>query len=141
MFSRRRLLFGLLAGFAIAAGTPALAQDDRVTRGVVRQLEQQGFDVERVSRTLLGRVRILARRGDQGRELVFDPRNGTILRDFIFDDDDDDDDDRPRVPDIRDADDHDDDRDDDDDDRDDDDNDDDDDDDDDDSDDGDDDDD
>jgi hypothetical protein len=93
MFSRRRLLFGLLAGFAIAAGTPALAQDDRVTRGVVRQLEQQGFDVERVSRTLLGRVRILARRGDQGRELVFDPRNGTILRDFIFDDDDDDDDD------------------------------------------------
>ena len=116
MFSRRRLLFGLLAGFAIAAGTPALAQDDRVTRGVVRQLEQQGFDVETVSRTLLGRVRILARRGDKGRELVFDPRNGTILRDFIFDDDDDDDDDRPRVPDIRDADDHDDDHDDDDDD-------------------------
>ena len=33
-------------------------------------------------RTLLGRVRILARRGDQVREIVLDPRNGTILRDY-----------------------------------------------------------
>ena len=105
MYSRRRLLIGLMASCATAITTPALAQDDRVTRGVLRQLERQGFAVEQVNRTWLGRVRIVATRRGQTRELVFDPRNGTILRDFISDGDDG----RPNIPNIRDADDDDDD--------------------------------
>lgn len=108
MLTRRRLL---LSGIAAFAAGPALAQADRVARSVVRQLERQGFTVLEVRETFLGRVRIMARRGDLSRELVIDPRNGTILRDFVdrgsggsnipdigdydddVDDDDDDDDD------------------------------------------------
>jgi hypothetical protein len=78
--SRRRFLATSLAA-ALAAG-PAFAIDDPATRSVVRQLERQGFTVTSVSRTLLGRVRVVAERGDVVREIVFDPRNGAILRDY-----------------------------------------------------------
>lgn len=59
-----------------------MAQDDAATRSVTRQLRNQGFDIVSVSRTLLGRVRIVSRRGNQQREIVLDPRNGAILRDY-----------------------------------------------------------
>lgn len=78
--SRRRFLATSFAA-ALAAG-PAFAIDDAATRSVVRQLERQGFEITSVSRTLLGRVRVVARRGDVVREIVFDPRNGAILRDY-----------------------------------------------------------
>jgi hypothetical protein len=81
MLSRRDFLTMTLAGAAMAR--PALAQDDAITRSLVRQLEGQGFDVIELERTLLGRLRILARRGSLTRELVIDPRNGAILRDFV----------------------------------------------------------
>ena len=81
MLPRHALMAGLIAGLCIAQ--PALAQDDRVSRGVVVQLEQQGFEVREASRTLLGRVRIVADRAGLRRELVIDPRNGAILRDFV----------------------------------------------------------
>jgi hypothetical protein len=84
MTTRRRLLFTL--GAAALAGRPAWAQQDAATRSVVRQLEAQGFDVYSVRTTLLGRVRVLSRRGDLQREIVFDPRNGSILRDYTVDD-------------------------------------------------------
>lgn len=86
MLSRRRLLAGLMS--AAVMGGPAFAQDDRVTRAVVRQLEQQGFEVIELRKTLLGRVRILSSRGEAVRELVFDPRTGAILRDYLSSDDD-----------------------------------------------------
>jgi hypothetical protein len=70
---------------AFLSGGPALAQQDRATRSVVRQLERQGFEVTAVRRTLLGRIRVLSRRGDLFREIVFDPRNGAILRDYTVD--------------------------------------------------------
>ncbi len=78
--TRRMFVAGGLA--ALVAAGPAAGQSDPATRSVVRQLGQQGFDVTEVRRTLLGRVRVLARRGDLEREIVFDPRNGAILRDF-----------------------------------------------------------
>lgn len=81
-----------------------MAQDDRVTRSIRQQLERQGFNILEINRTLLGRVRVLAERGGSRRELVIDPRNGAILRDYISGDDDDDD-----LPDIGDPDDDDDD--------------------------------
>jgi hypothetical protein len=80
MTSRRRFMIGLAA--ALLAAGPAAAQDDRVTRSVLRQLEGQGFTVQQVRRTLLGRVRIVSSRGDLTRETVLDPRNGVILRDL-----------------------------------------------------------
>jgi len=79
MMTRRAILAGLLATAAGAA--PALAQD-AATRSVQRQLEAQGFTVLEIRRTLLGRVRVVARRGNLMREIVFDPRNGAILRDY-----------------------------------------------------------
>ena len=81
MLSRREFLSMTLAGSGLAR--PAFAQDDPITRGVVRQLEEQGFAVAELRRTWLGRIRVLARRGALTRELVIDPRNGAILRDFV----------------------------------------------------------
>lgn len=80
MLTRRRLLF---LGFAALAAGPAWAQGDPVARSVVAQLERQGFTVLEVRETLLGRLRIVAQRSDLSRELVIDPRNGAILRDFV----------------------------------------------------------
>jgi hypothetical protein len=81
MLSRRDFLTSALASLALAG--PAMAQTDRVTRGVVQQLERQGFTITEIRRTLLGRVRIAAQRGSITRELVLDPRNGAILRDLV----------------------------------------------------------
>ncbi|MCU4654839.1 PepSY domain-containing protein [Roseibacterium sp. SDUM158016] len=81
--TRRKFL--LTAGAAVLAATPAFAQDDRATRSVIRQLEAQGFTIVSARRTLLGRVRVIARRGDLMREIVLDPRNGSILRDYSED--------------------------------------------------------
>lgn len=78
--TRRRFLIS--ASAALLAAGPAIAQDDAATRSVIRQLEAQGFAISSVRRTLLGRVRILSRRGDLQREIVLDPRNGVILRDY-----------------------------------------------------------
>ncbi len=80
---RRRFL--MTATAALLAGGPALAQDDAATRSVIRQLEAQGFEIVSVRRTLLGRVRVLSQRGSLRREIVLDPRNGAILRDFSVD--------------------------------------------------------
>jgi hypothetical protein len=51
---------------------------------VVQQLRDQGYTGFKVSRTLLGRVRVLAWTPDgERRELVFNPRSGEILRDYV----------------------------------------------------------
>jgi len=76
--SRRGISAGLLVGLLTAG--PGAAQS--VQEQVIAQLQAQGFTIEEVRRTFLGRVRVEARRGDVERELVFDPRNGTILRDY-----------------------------------------------------------
>ncbi|MEJ6389771.1 hypothetical protein [Gymnodinialimonas ulvae] len=81
--SRRQFLLALAAGAASSAAGGAMAQSSP-TDQVVAQVRAQGFEVERVTRTLLGRVRVVARRGAQMREVVFDPRNGAILRDYSW---------------------------------------------------------
>ncbi|MEM7723739.1 MAG: hypothetical protein AAF376_15410 [Pseudomonadota bacterium] len=100
MLNRRAVLLGM--GSLLGTVHPLAAQDDAATRSVIRQLEEQGFTVTEVSRTFLGRVRVVSQRGRLIREIVFDPRNGAVLRDFTEgagptirgapDDDDDDDD-------------------------------------------------
>lgn len=85
--TRRQLLMGI-AALPLATG-PALAQQ-AFTDEVIARLEAQGFVVESMRRTWLGRVQIVSRRGRLTRETVLDPRNGVILRDYLYDDDDDD---------------------------------------------------
>ena len=77
--NRRSLIFQLtataatlVAGAAFAAGYA----DD-----VVAQLTRQGFYNIAVDTTWLGRVRIMADRGDGQREIILNPRTGEILRD------------------------------------------------------------
>lgn len=73
----RRLLICLLF-----LGSPLPAAAQTVQEQIITQLNDQGFDQMTVNRTLLGRVRIVARRGDLERELVFNPQTGEILRDL-----------------------------------------------------------
>jgi len=68
------LVMGLAAGVA-EAQSPADA--------VVRQLREQGYVEFAVTRTLLGRVRVVALAPDgEQREIVFNPATGEILRDY-----------------------------------------------------------
>ena len=82
--TRRGLLLGALALAALPGQALAQTAEDRI----VRQLQAQGYRDIRVRRTLLGRVRILARRGSQEREIVLSPATGEILRDYWEDEDD-----------------------------------------------------
>lgn len=72
------MLAGLVAG-AMLAG-PAFAQD--FASEIERRLLRQGYRIETVGRTLLGRVRILARNSEGEREIILNPRTGEILRDL-----------------------------------------------------------
>lgn len=75
----RRVLVGGLLALALSAG--AAAAQSRFDM-VVRQLGAQGYAEITVSQTLLGRTRIVARRGDERREIILNPRTGEILRDY-----------------------------------------------------------
>lgn len=77
--NRCRLILPLVAGAMISAGGAfAAALQDQL----IDQLKNQGFTEIRISRTLLGRVRIKAEGGGFEREIIFNPRTGEILRDF-----------------------------------------------------------
>lgn len=78
------MLFGLAAALTLAA--PAAAQTAQ--EQVVAQLRAQGYRRIRISRTLLGRVRILAVGPAGKREVVLNPATGAILRDYVDRDDD-----------------------------------------------------
>ena len=49
---------------------------------ITHQLRDQGFSRIEVSRTLLGRTRIVAHSGDGEREIILNPNTGEILRDL-----------------------------------------------------------
>ncbi|MBN2759519.1 MAG: hypothetical protein JXQ79_03380 [Rhodobacteraceae bacterium] len=56
---------------------------DRITPDMVNTaLIGQGYTVESITRTLLGRVRIVASQGTIWREIVLDSSTGQILRDY-----------------------------------------------------------
>ena len=84
--NRRTFLSGLAA--LAVFGTPVAAQTAQDQ--IVRQLQRQGYRNIRVSRTWLGRVRILARGRNGSREIVLNPATGAILRDYLDRDDHDD---------------------------------------------------
>lgn len=72
-----------LACLALFVTTQVALGSDRVTPDMIRAaLEGQGYTVDSVTRTLLGRVRIIASLGPVWREIVLDASSGQILRDY-----------------------------------------------------------
>jgi hypothetical protein len=74
---RRQLLLAV-ALWSLAG--PALARP--VTERVARDLQRQGFTSVEITRTLLGRDRVVATGPDGRREVIVNPRTGEILRDL-----------------------------------------------------------
>lgn len=72
----------LLAATAFTLLSTTAARADYV-EDIVKVLKKEGYSEIDVTRTLLGRVRIVASRDGQLRELVCNPRTGEILRDVL----------------------------------------------------------
>lgn len=73
----------LLFLFLVLVAGPVAA--DRVKDSIVAQLRAQGFTSIEVSRTLLGRSRIVAQSPTLNREIIYNPNTGVILRDYWSD--------------------------------------------------------
>ena len=82
----------LLTMSAVGLTAPSRLRAQTGEADVVRQLEALGDDDIRICRTFLGRIRITAKSPLGEREIILNPSNGTILRDYIDREDDDDDD-------------------------------------------------
>jgi len=80
MMDRRKFLV-LVTAFSLSGTLPARADEED---DIVGRLVEAGFGQIEVTRTLLGRVRILATKGNLRRELVINPRTGEILRDVTL---------------------------------------------------------
>lgn len=78
MLNRRTFLVGLTTVPFLAG--PLRAQD--FASAMQARLEREGFAIESIGRTLLGRVRILARSAAGQREIILNPRTGEVLRDL-----------------------------------------------------------
>lgn len=72
----------MILGSALFIGLSVPVNAQSAQDQVVRQLQKQGYDTFRVSRTLLGRVRIVAKGAPGNREIVLNPATGSILRDY-----------------------------------------------------------
>jgi hypothetical protein len=78
----RAVLQAVSVALCLTAG-PVWADDLRVTPEMVTDaLQGQGYTVQSVTRTLLGRARIVAQQGQIWREVVLDISTGQILRDY-----------------------------------------------------------
>jgi hypothetical protein len=78
----RSLTLRVWMALVVAPGF-AMADTQRITADMVADaLVAQGFQVESVTRTLLRRIRIVARQGAVWREVVLDLSTGQILRDY-----------------------------------------------------------
>jgi hypothetical protein len=76
----KRLLFIIAIALAPA---PALADAAGARDRIVTLLRDDGYSEIRISRTLIGRMRFVAKRPDAEREIVINPNTGVILRDYI----------------------------------------------------------
>ncbi len=70
-----------MAAIAGLVATPALGQSMSFSDTLVAQLKQQGFTSISVTRTWLGRIRIVATNDHFRREIILNARTGEILRD------------------------------------------------------------
>ena len=71
----------VLASMILLLSGPLMAEALDVA--LTRQLAAQGYEGIEVSYTLLGRLRIDARKGAARREIVINPTTGEILRDYV----------------------------------------------------------
>ena len=78
---KRRAFFTGLAAAGLVLPHGAVAQDAQ-TR-VIQRLQRDGYRNIRVSRTFLGRIRIVARGVPGEREIILNPSTGAILRDVL----------------------------------------------------------
>jgi hypothetical protein len=76
-----RRVFLLSSAGSLLLSSPVLAAASHEDE-VARTLVGQGFAITGRSRTLLGRVRFTAAKGETQREVVVDPSSGEILRDY-----------------------------------------------------------
>jgi len=76
---KRSYLMAMLLATALSTG-PAVAAT--VKEKLVNELKSQGFVDLTITRTWLGRTRIIGSNGKYKRELVFNPYSGEILRDY-----------------------------------------------------------
>jgi hypothetical protein len=67
---------------SIWLGMQGLALAMTIEEQVRSSLTEQGYEIIEEGYTFLGRLRIVAVRGDIRREIVVDPRTGEILRDY-----------------------------------------------------------
>ena len=72
----------MTALLTILAAGAAPAQDGDFLAGLVSALRANGYDQIRTERTLLNRIRVVAERTAERREIVIDPRTGEVLRDY-----------------------------------------------------------
>lgn len=95
---RRTFCLMLMSTTASATfGSPV--QANSLSERVERSLKRDGWRDIDITRTLLGRTRVTARKGDARREIILNTRSGEVLRDVlvrdqggvssVFDDDDD----------------------------------------------------
>ena len=80
--TRRAAMIAVTAMAIGVAPVSVAAQSGSPLSQIVRQLEDQGFTIQSVRRTWLGRTRIVARSRTYEREVVFVPSTGEILRDY-----------------------------------------------------------
>lgn len=71
-----------VAPLALSLALAALAARAETQAEIVAQMQAEGYRSIEVSTTWLRRVRIVAEGGAGLREVVIDPRNGEVLRDF-----------------------------------------------------------
>ncbi|MEM1265359.1 MAG: hypothetical protein AAGI50_05015 [Pseudomonadota bacterium] len=77
------MILRLACAMALVVLCASAAPAQSVVEQVTDQLQRQGFVVEEVERTWLGRIRVVARTDRFRRELVVVPTTGEILRDYL----------------------------------------------------------
>lgn len=77
-----RMILILFALALVFASAPAAVHAGVAEDSIVEQLKDQGFKRMRITRTLLGRTRIVATSPEIRREIVVNPATGEILRDY-----------------------------------------------------------
>ena len=85
----RRRIAHVLFVLVMLLAYPGVALADPFTDRITDQLRQQGYGEIVVTRTFLGRYRIVATTDRTEREIIVNPGTGEILRDYIEDKDDD----------------------------------------------------
>ncbi|MDE4190289.1 hypothetical protein [Phaeobacter gallaeciensis] len=85
----RSRIADVLFGLVMLLAYPGVALADSFTDRITDQLRSQGYGEIVVTRTFLGRYRIVATTDRIEREIIVNPGTGEILRDYIEDKDDD----------------------------------------------------